>query len=138
MEKRVVAQLLGLMDGITDRGQVIVIGATNIPNAIDPALRRPGRFDREIEIGIPDKSGRHKILQVHMRDMPLCADVDIKKLAELTHGYVGADLQALCRESAMSALRKIYPRIDFSASDVPSAVLEDLQRIHGRFLWCTQ
>jgi transitional endoplasmic reticulum ATPase len=127
VEKRVVAQLLSLMDGINDRGQVIVIGATNIPNAIDPALRRPGRFDREIEIGIPDKNGRLKILQIHTRDMPLEYTVDLKKLAELTHGYVGADLQSLCREAAMSALRKIFPQIDFSASTIPYEILENLK-----------
>ena len=127
VEKRVVAQLLSLMDGIDDRGQVIVIGATNIPNAIDPALRRPGRFDREIEIGIPDKNGRLKILQIHTRDMPLDGSVDLGKLAELTHGYVGADLQALCREAAMSAMRKIFPHIDFSASTIPYEILENLK-----------
>ncbi|MCY6354430.1 CDC48 family AAA ATPase [Clostridium sp. ZS2-4] len=119
VEKRVVAQLLGLMDGLKDRGQVIVIGATNIPNALDPALRRPGRFDREIEIGVPDKNGRLEILQVHTREMPLDDDVDLNKLADLTHGFVGADLQSLCREAAMTALRKIFPQIDFSTSNIP-------------------
>ena len=127
VEKRVVAQLLSLMDGINERGQVIVIGATNIPNAIDPALRRPGRFDREIEIGIPDKNGRLKILQIHTRDMPLDGPVDLPRLAGLTHGYVGADLQSLCREAAMSALRKILPQIDLSAAAVPYDVLENLK-----------
>lgn len=119
VEKRVVAQLLALMDGLKDRGQVIVIGATNIPNAIDPALRRPGRFDREIEIGIPDRNDRLKILQVHTRDMPLEEDVNLEILADLTHGFVGADLQALCREAAMTALRKFFPQIDFSTSNIP-------------------
>lgn len=127
VEKRVVAQLLALMDGIKDRGQVIVIGATNIPNAIDPALRRPGRFDREIEIGIPDQRGRLQILQVYTRDMPLDANVDLPKLAELTHGYVGADLQSLCREAAMAALRKFFPQIDFSTLNIPYPVIEKLK-----------
>ncbi len=127
VEKRVVAQLLALMDGLKDRGQVIVIGATNIPNAIDPALRRPGRFDREIEIGIPDQKGRLQILQVYTRDMPLEANVDLPKLAELTHGYVGADLQSLCREAAMAALRKFFPQIDFSSLSIPYSVIEMLK-----------
>lgn len=119
VEKRIVAQLLALMDGLKDRGQVIVIGATNLPNSIDPALRRPGRFDREIEVGIPDRNSRLKILHVHTRDMPLCENVELEKLADLTHGFVGADLQALCREAAMTALRKIFPQIDFSTSNIP-------------------
>lgn len=119
VEKRIVAQLLALMDGLKDRGQVIVIGATNLPNSIDPALRRPGRFDREIEVGIPDKNSRLKILNVHTRDMPLSENVELEKLAELTHGFVGADLQALCREAAMTALRKFFPQIDFSTSNIP-------------------
>ncbi|HDJ04821.1 MAG TPA: AAA family ATPase, partial [Candidatus Bathyarchaeota archaeon] len=106
VERRVVAQLLALMDGLSGRGNVIVIGATNRVNALDPALRRPGRFDREIEIGIPDKDGRYEILQIHTRGMPLAEDVDLKKLAEMTHGYTGADLAALCRETAMKALRR--------------------------------
>lgn len=127
VEKRVVAQLLALMDGMNDRGEVIVIGATNIPNAIDPALRRPGRFDREIEIGIPDRNGRLRILQVHTRDMPLDDTVDLGKLADLTHGYVGADIQSLCREAAMTALRKIFPKIDFSTSSIPYHVIENLK-----------
>ncbi len=126
VEKRVVAQLLALMDGMKDRGQVIVIGATNLPNAIDPALRRPGRFDREIEIGIPDQKGRLQILQVYTRDMPIDSNVDIQRLAELTHGYVGADLQSLCREAAMSALRKFFPQIDFTNSKIPYQVIEQL------------
>lgn len=127
VEKRVVAQLLALMDGLKDRGQVIVIGATNIPNAIDPALRRPGRFDREIEIGIPDQKGRLQILQVYTRDMPLDDNVDLTRLAELTHGYVGADLQSLCREAAMTALRKFFPQIDFSTSKIPYHIIEKLK-----------
>lgn len=127
VEKRVVAQLLALMDGIKDRGQVIVIGATNIPNSIDPALRRPGRFDREIEIGIPDKNGRLKILNVHTRDMPLSEDVDLEKLSELTHGFVGADLQSLCREAAMTALRRFFPYIDFSTASIPYDKISSLE-----------
>lgn len=119
VEKRIVAQLLALMDGLKDRGQVIVIGATNLPNSIDPALRRPGRFDREIEVGIPDRNSRLKILHVHTRDMPLSENVELEKLADLTHGFVGADLQALCREAAMTVLRKFFPQIDFSTSNIP-------------------
>ncbi len=111
VEKRVVAQLLGLMDGLKSRGQVIVIGATNIPNALDPALRRPGRFDREISIGVPDERGRLKILQIHTRGMPLAEDVDLEKLARRTHGYVGADLEALCKEAAMGCLRQVFPAL---------------------------
>jgi len=127
VEKRVVAQLLALMDGLETRGDVIVIGATNRPNAIDPALRRPGRFDREIEIGVPDKRGRLEILKVHTRNMPLAEDVDLEKLAEITHGYVGADLAALCREAAMKALRRILPQIDLERDEIPVEVLENLK-----------
>jgi transitional endoplasmic reticulum ATPase len=127
VEKRVVAQLLALMDGLSSRGQVIVIGATNIPNVLDPALRRPGRFDREIEIGIPDMNGRLAILDVHTRGMPLAEDVDVKRLAEITHGFVGADLEALSREAAMATLRKIFPRIDFELEEIPYETLMKLQ-----------
>ncbi|MEM4679594.1 MAG: CDC48 family AAA ATPase [Thermofilaceae archaeon] len=127
VEKRVVAQLLALMDGLEARGDVIVIAATNRPNAIDPALRRPGRFDREIEIPVPDKRGRHEILMVHTRNMPLAEDVDLKKLAEITHGYTGADLAALCREAAMRALRRILPKIDLSKGELPPDVLDELK-----------
>ena len=127
VEKRVVAQLLALMDGLSSRGQVIVIGATNIPNVLDPALRRPGRFDREIEIGIPDMNGRLAILDVHTRGMPLAEDVDVKRLAEITHGFVGADLEALSREAAMATLRKIFPRIDFELEEIPYETLMELQ-----------
>jgi transitional endoplasmic reticulum ATPase len=127
VEKRIVAQLLALMDGLKDRGQVIVIGATNLPNSIDPALRRPGRFDREIEIGIPDRNDRLKILHVHTRDMPLDNDVDLEQLADLTHGFVGADLQSLCREAAMTALRKFFPQIDFSTSTIPYDKISELK-----------
>ncbi|MFZ8855249.1 MAG: CDC48 family AAA ATPase, partial [Thermofilaceae archaeon] len=127
VEKRVVAQLLALMDGLEARGDVIVIGATNRPNAIDPALRRPGSFDREIEIGIPDKRGRLEILKVHTRSMPLAKDVDLEKLAEITHGYVGADLAALCREAAMKALRRVLPMIDLEKEEIPLEVLETIE-----------
>jgi transitional endoplasmic reticulum ATPase len=127
VERRVVAQLLSLLDGIESRGHVIVIGATNIPNTIDPALRRPGRFDREISIPIPDKNGRLEILEIHTRGMPLSKDVSLEKLAEITHGFVGADLQALTREAAMSALRKILPKIDFELSDIPYETLLKLE-----------
>ncbi len=127
VEKRVVAQLLALMDGLQSRGQVIVIGATNRPNALDPALRRPGRFDREIEIGVPDKKGRYEILLVHTRNMPLAKNVDLHKLAEITHGYVGADLAALCREAAMKALRRILPKIDLEKEEIPKEVLDSLE-----------
>ena len=127
VEKRVVAQLLSLMDGLESRGKVIVIGATNIPNSIDPALRRPGRFDREISISIPDKKGRLEILHIHTRGIPLSMDVDMEKLAEITHGFVGADLEALAREAAMTALRKILPQIDFSVSEIPYELLMSLE-----------
>jgi transitional endoplasmic reticulum ATPase len=134
VERRVVAQLLALMDGLESRGQVIVIGATNIPNTIDSALRRPGRFDREISIPIPDKNGRLEILQIHTRGMPLAQDVSLEKLAEITHGFVGADLEALAREAAMSALRKILPKIDFEMSDVPYETLLRLEVTMDNFL----
>lgn len=127
VEKRVVAQLLALMDGLEARGQVIVIGATNIPNSIDPALRRPGRFDREIVVGIPDKNSRLEILQIHTRGMPLAGDVDLEKIAEATHGFVGADLEALCKESAMVCLRKIFPKIEFECNHVPYETLLELR-----------
>lgn len=126
VEKRVVAQLLALMDGLAGRGQVIVIGATNIPNALDPALRRPGRFDRELSIGAPDKNGREEILQIHTRGMPLDEDVNLGRLAEITHGFVGADLAALCRESAMIALRTIFPKIEFDMDSIPYETLLEL------------
>jgi len=126
VERRVVAQLLSLLDGLESRGQVIVIGATNIPNTLDPALRRPGRFDRELSIPIPDKKGRLEILQIHTRGMPLAEDVSLEKLADITHGFVGADLEALAREAAMSALRKVLPKIDFEMADIPYEVLMEL------------
>ena len=125
VERRVVAQLLSLMDGLESRGQVVVIGATNRVNALDEALRRGGRFDREIEIGIPDRNGREEILQVHTRGMPLAEDVNLKAVANLTHGFVGADLASLCKEAAMHALRKILPEIDLE-KDIPPEVMEEL------------
>jgi len=127
VERRVVAQLLALMDGLAGRGNVIVIGATNRPGALDPALRRPGRFDREIEIGVPDKQGRHEILQIHTRGMPLAKDVDMKKLYEMTHGYTGADLAALGRETAMKALRRYLPEINLEEERIPPSVLEKME-----------
>ncbi len=127
VEKRVVAQLLALMDGLESRGSVIVIGATNRPNALDPALRRPGRFDREIEIGIPDKKGRREILQIHTRGMPLSKDVDLDKIGEITRGYTGADVAALCREAAMKAIRRILPSIDFSEEKISPEILNSLE-----------
>jgi len=126
VERRVVAQLLSLMDGMGARGNIIVIGATNRPNAIDPALRRPGRFDREIEIGVPDKAGRHEILQIHTRNMPLAEDVDIKRLGEITHGYTGADVSALSREAAMKALRRYMPEINLEEGMIPPSILEKM------------
>jgi len=127
VEKRVVAQLLALMDGLERNANVVVIAATNLPNAIDPALRRPGRFDREIAIPIPDKHGRRQVLDVHSRGMPLAEDVDLDHVAEITHGFVGADLEALCRESAMSCLRTIMGDIDFSAASIPYEQLATLE-----------
>jgi len=132
VEKRVVAQLLALMDGLKERGQVVVIGATNRVNSLDPALRRPGRFDREIEIGMPDKAGRLTILQIHTRGMPL-ADVDLKVLASTTHGFSGADLAALCREAAMKTLRRALPRIDLEQEVVPTEVLKGLKVTQADF-----
>jgi transitional endoplasmic reticulum ATPase len=126
VERRVVAQLLALMDGLSGRGNVIVIGATNRPSALDPALRRPGRFDREIEIGVPDKQARHEILQIHTRGMPLAEAVDLKKLSERTHGYTGADLAALGRETAMKSLRRYLPEINLEEESVPPSVLEKM------------
>ena len=126
VEKRVVSQLLALMDGLEKMEQIVVIGATNRPNAIDPALRRGGRFDREIEIGIPDEEGRYEILQIHIRGMPLTEDVDLRKLAGLTHGFTGADISELCKEAAMKALRRVIPDIDFDADHISVEILERL------------
>src|SRR5579875_1036477 len=119
VERRIVAQLLSLMDGLKARGKVVIIGATNRINAIDPALRRPGRFDREIEIGVPDRDGRLDILQIHTRGMPLDKDVNLEKLADITHGFVGADLQALAKEAGIRALRRILPRLTFLRKAFP-------------------
>jgi transitional endoplasmic reticulum ATPase len=127
VERRVVAQLLALMDGLSGRGNVIVIGATNRPSALDPALRRPGRFDREIEIGVPDKQGRYEILQIHTRGMPLAEGVDLKKLSEMTHGYTGADVSALGRETAMKSLRRYLPQINLEEERIPPSVLEKME-----------
>ena len=117
VEKRVVSQMLTLLDGLKTRGKIIIIGATNIPNSIDPALRRPGRFDREIELGVPNKEGRKEILQIHSRGMPIDKDVDIDKIAEITYGYVGADISALCKEAAMHALRRVLPDMGATKED---------------------
>jgi transitional endoplasmic reticulum ATPase len=126
-EKRVVAQLLTLMDGLKGRGQIIVIGATNRIEAVDPALRRPGRFDREIEIRIPDEKGRLEILKIHTRGMPLHSDVDLQRLANITYGYTGADIQALCREAAMKALKRYLPLIEKNLDDkIPEEILEKM------------
>ncbi|MDR1993539.1 MAG: CDC48 family AAA ATPase [Nitrososphaerota archaeon] len=128
VERRVVAQLLALMDGLSGRGNVIVIGATNRPGALDPALRRPGRFDREIEISVPDKKGRYEVLQIHTRGMPLAEEnVNLKKLSEMTHGYTGADLSALSRETAMKALRRYLPQINLEEERIPPEVLEKME-----------
>src|SRR3989337_1826041 len=115
VERRIVAQLLFLMDGMSTRGKVVVIGATNRINAVDEALRRPGRFDREIEIGVPDRKGRLEILQIHTRGMPLAKNVNLEKLADISHGFVGADLQALAKEAAIRALRRVLPEVDLSS-----------------------
>jgi len=127
VERRVVAQLLALMDGLESRGNLVVIGITNIQNTLDPALRRPGRFDREIAVPIPDKNGRKEILEIHTRGMPLSQDVNLDKLAEITHGFVGADLEALAREAAMSALREIMPEIEFEKEYIPYKKLLGLE-----------
>lgn len=126
VERRVVAQLLSLMDGMSTRGKVVVIGATNRINAIDPALRRPGRFDREIEIGVPDKEGRLEILQIHTRGMPLEKDVDLGVIANMSHGFVGADLQAVAKEAGIRALRRVLPEIDLNTENIPSDILKKI------------
>jgi transitional endoplasmic reticulum ATPase len=140
VERRVVAQLLALMDGLKARGKIVVIGATNRPDALDPALRRPGRFDREIVIGVPDRNGRKEILQIHTRGMPITTNEDVKaekageenvvdldELADITHGFVGADLEALCKEAAMNALRRLLPEINLEEETIPPETLENLQ-----------
>jgi len=126
VERRVVAQLLSLMDGLEDRGEVVVIGATNRVDAIDPALRRGGRFDREIEVGVPDRDGRKEILQVHTRTMPLVDEIDLDEYAENTHGFVGADLESLAKESAMHALRRIRPELDLESDEIDADVLNSI------------
>ncbi|MCP8316094.1 MAG: AAA family ATPase, partial [archaeon] len=133
VERRVVSQLLSLMDGLEARGKVIVIAATNRPNALDPALRRPGRFDREIEIKVPDKKGRLEILQIHTRNMPLTNDVNLEKLASVTHGFVGADLEYLCKEAAMKALRRVLPELKLGEDKLQPDVLNKLQVNAGDF-----
>ncbi|MDP3733848.1 MAG: CDC48 family AAA ATPase, partial [Nanoarchaeota archaeon] len=138
VEKRVVAQLLGLMDGLKSRGKVIVIAATNIPNLLDTALRRPGRFDREIEIGVPSKEGRLEILKIHTRNMPFAKDVNLKEIAKVTHGFVGADLNSLAKEAAMMVLRRILPELKVEGIDdgeaIPKEILEKLMITHKDFL----
>ena len=126
VEKRIVSQLLTIMDGLESRGQLVVIGATNRPNAIDPALRRPGRFDREIEIGLPDRNGRLQVLHIHTRGMPLAEDVDLENIASRTHGFVGADLEALAKEAAMGALRRILPEINLDEKSIPADLLDKI------------
>ena len=127
VEKRVVAQLLALMDGLTDRGNVIVLGATNRPEGVDPALRRPGRFDREFEISVPNEDGRLEILFIHTRGMPVSDDVDLKDLASELHGYTGADIKSLCREAAMKSIRRYLPEIDLETEKISSEVLQSMQ-----------
>jgi len=127
VERRVVSQLLTMMDGLKSRGSVVVIGATNRPNSIDPALRRPGRFDREIQINVPDKHGRLQILKIHTRNMPLAKDVNLEELAAVTHGFVGADISALAKEAAMAVLRKVLPRLKLKENEeIPQEILEKL------------
>ncbi|MCX6656152.1 MAG: AAA family ATPase, partial [Candidatus Bathyarchaeota archaeon] len=133
VEKRVVSQLLTIMDGLEGRGKVVVIGATNRPNALDPALRRPGRFDREIELGLPDRNGRLQILQIHTRGMPLAKDVKLDNVADRTHGFVGADLEAVSKEAAMSSLRRVLPEIDLSQASIPAELLNKITVTNNDF-----
>ncbi len=133
VERRVVAQLLSLMDGLKARKNVIVIGSTNRPEALDVALRRPGRFDREIELRVPDTDGRLEIFQIHTRGMPLAEDVNLMDFAQITYGFVGADIAALCREAAMSALRKVLPKINLNEPEIPAEILDSLQVIREDF-----
>ena len=133
VERRVVSQMLSLMDGLESRGKVIVISATNRPNAIDPALRRPGRFDREIEIKVPDKKGRKDILAIHSRNMPLADDVNIDKISSVSHGYVGADLEYLCKEAAMKCLRRLLPILNLEEEKLPPETLDKLIVNHDDF-----
>ncbi len=134
VEKRVVAQLLGLMDGLEARGEIIVIAATNRPNSVDPALRRPGRFDRELEIGVPDKNGRNEILQIQTRHMPLAKDFDLNQITNLTHGFVGADLAALSKEAGMQAIRRVLPEINIDDETIDAEFLENLKITQDDFI----
>ena len=127
VEKRVVAQLLALMDGLTDRGNVIVLGATNRPDSVDPALRRPGRFDREVEISVPNEDGRLEVLLIHTRGMPIAEDVNLKNLAAELHGYTGADIKSLCREAAMKSIRRYLPEIDLEIEKIPAEILKSME-----------
>jgi transitional endoplasmic reticulum ATPase len=127
VEKRVVAQLLALMDGLTDRGNVIVLGATNRPDSVDPALRRPGRFDREVEISVPNEDGRLEVLLIHTRGMPIAEDVNLKSLASELHGYTGADIKSLCREAAMKSIRRYLPEIDLESEKIPAEILKSME-----------
>jgi len=133
VERRVVAQLLALMDGLHSRGKVIVIGATNRPNSLDPALRRPGRFDREIEIKVPNEKGRREVFQIHTRSMPLDKKISLKEFANITHGFVGADIMAVCREAAMSALRRYLPQIDLDSDVIDPELLEQIEVTQNDF-----
>ena len=134
VERRVVAQLLAVMDGMETRGKVVVIGATNRPDSLDPALRRPGRFDREIEIGVPNRQSRLEVLQIHTRGMPLSEDVNQEKLADVTHGFVGADLAALAREAGMRAIRRVLPEIDLEVESIPVEILNKIEVNNDDFL----
>jgi transitional endoplasmic reticulum ATPase len=136
VERRVVAQLLTIMDGLEERGEIIIVGATNRIEAIDPALRRPGRFDREIEISVPDYGGRKEILQIHTRDMPLASDVKLEALASITHGFVGADLLSLTKEAAMRALRRYMPDIDLD-KEIPAETLTKIKSISRNTAECS-
>tara|TARA_B100000029_G_scaffold206176_1_gene203967 strand:+ start:1141 stop:3288 length:2148 start_codon:yes stop_codon:yes gene_type:complete len=127
VEKRVVAQLLALMDGLTDRGNVVVLGATNRPDSVDPALRRPGRFDREMEISVPNADGRLEVMQIHTRGMPISDDVNLKSLASELHGYTGADMKSLCREAAIRSIRRYLPEIDLETEKIPARVLQSME-----------
>ena len=133
VERRVVAQLLALMDGLHSRGRVIVIGATNRPNSLDPALRRPGRFDREIEIKVPNEKGRREVFQIHTRNMPLDKSISLEEFAQITHGFVGADISAVCREAAMSALRRYLPKIDLESEIIDEELLEQMEVLKSDF-----
>jgi len=133
VERRVVAQLLALMDGLHGRGRVIVIGATNRPNSLDPALRRPGRFDREIEIKVPNEKGRREVFLIHTRNMPLDKKISLKEFAQITHGFVGADISAVCREAAMAALRRYLPRIDLDSEIIDEELLEQMEVLKDDF-----